>query len=208
MKPDQLQPLTQIIFVHGGNVFATNEEFYTSLRDWTYDPYAPARKHWRTSLMEETVVTHDFLFLEMPNKQNADYIAWSIWFEKVIPVIRDGAVLIGHSLGGGFYLRYLTEHALPVSVAQLHLVAPVVDTLECPGVGDFTIDVATWSGFKTQIGVVHLWHSVDDTSVPIHHSERFQEKMPAAVLHRFTDRGHFLQPDFPELTAVIKTATF
>lgn len=140
----------------------------------------------------------------MPCKQNADYTAWSIWFEKMAPYFRDGVILVGHSLGGAFLLRYLTEHILPVTIAQLHLIAPVVDDVDCNDVGGFKIDVANWPGFARSIKSVHLWHSTDDVYVPIHHSERFLAKYPQATLHRFTDRGHFLQSEFPELEAVIK----
>jgi uncharacterized protein len=194
----------QIVFIHGGGSFDSNEEFYAALRTWTYDPYQVERKRWRDSIATALVDTHEFMVPAMPNKQNADYIAWSIWFEKVVPYLRDGAVLIGHSLGGGFLLRYLTENNLPVRISQLHLVAPVVDAIDCPGVGDFVIDVATWSHFASRIEAVHLWHSSDDTLVPMHHSERFKAVYPEAVLHTFTDRGHLLQSEFPELLSVIQ----
>ena len=89
-------------------------------------------------------------------------------------------------------------------VRQLHLVSGVIDDVDCAGIGGFRIDVENWPGFASTIGEVHLWHSEDDTSVPIHHSERFNVLYPAAALHRFTDRGHFLTPEFPELLAEIK----
>ena len=185
---------TQIVFIHGGDSFATKDEFYNTIRSWTYDPYKPERKRWRDWLALELATTHELIAPAMPCKQNADYIAWSIWFEKVIPYLRDGVVLIGHSLGAGFLLRYLTENTLPVAVAQLHLVAPCIDQ-----VPEFGIDFAHWSGFTTVPVETHLWHSTDDTIVPIAQSEQFKEKYPEAELHTFTDRFHFLTEIFPEL---------
>jgi predicted alpha/beta hydrolase family esterase len=193
----------QIVFIHGGDSFDTKEELYAALQKRTFDPYSVEQRKWRDWLKEQTSETHDFLYLQMPNAWSADYVAWSIWFEKVIPYLRDGVILIGHSLGGGFLLRYLTENKLPVSIAQLHLVAPVVDDRDCPGVGGFQIDIAHWSGFKTVPQAVHLWHSSDDTLVPLHHSERFATAYPTAILHTFTDRGHFLTESFPELCTAI-----
>jgi hypothetical protein len=199
-----MTPKTQIVFIHGGDSFETKEELYAALRARAYNPTTPEQKKWRDWVKEQTSETHDFIYLQMPNAWNADYVAWSIWFEKVIPFLRDGAVLIGHSLGGGFLLRYLTEHKPPVTTSQLHLVAPVVDDLDCPGVGEFQIDVHNWPGFQSIPTAVHLWHSSDDTLVPIHHSERFKALYPSAELHTFTDRFHFLTERFPELLAEIQ----
>jgi len=195
----------QIVIIHGGDSFATNEAFYTALRRWTYDPYKPERKRWRDALVGNLVHSHEFIIPDMPCKQNADYTAWSIWFGKMVPYFRNGVILVGHSLGGAFLLRYLTENKLPVTIAQLHLIAPVIDNVDCKDIGGFKIDVAIWPGFAGSIESVHLWHSTDDMYVPIHHSERFQAVYPAATLHRFTNRGHFLTESFPELELVIKS---
>jgi len=198
-----MTPKTQIVFIHGGDSFATKEELYAALRKRVFNPYTLEQKKWRDWIKEQTTETHEFFYLQMPNAWSADYTAWSIWFEKMIPYLRDGVILIGHSLGGGFLLRYLTENTVPVTIAQLHLVAPVVDDLDCPGVGEFHIDVRNWPGFQSVPQAVHLWHSTDDTLVPIHHSERFKVLYPNAELHTFTDRFHFLTETFPELLSVI-----
>lgn len=190
---------TQVVFIHGGDSFATKEEMYAAIRSWTYDPYKPERKRWRDWLATELTDTHELIAPAMPCKQNADYTAWSIWFEKVLPYLRDGVVLVGHSLGGGFLLRYLTENQLPVQVSQLHLVAPCVDQ-----VSGFNIDLTNWSGFRSVPHSVHLWHSYDDAIVPIRQSEQFMEVYQEAVLHTFSDRFHFLTETFPELLAVIR----
>jgi predicted alpha/beta hydrolase family esterase len=195
---------SQIVFIHGGNSFANREEFYAALRTWTYNPNHPERKRWRDSIARELSDTHEFFVPAMPCKQNADYTAWVIWFEKLFPYLRGDVILIGHSLGGGFLLRYLTENILPASISQLHLVAPVVDELDCPGVGGFSIDLSTWSGFQSKIKASHLWHSSDDKLVPIHHSERLAVKLPTAIFHRFTNYGHFLTEEFPELKTILK----
>lgn len=193
----------QVIFIHGGDAFRNPEDLYVALRARDFNPYE-VRKKWRNEMIKNLDESHECHSLSMPNAMWADYEAWKIWFEKMVPYMRADAILVGHSLGGGFLLRYLTENELPVTVAQLHLVAPCVDDLECEGVGEFKIDLSIWNGFKSDIKSVHLWHSEDDTLVPIHHSERFVETYPTATLHRFTDRGHFLIESFPELELVIK----
>ncbi len=196
---------TQIVFIHGGDSFDTTAEFYEFVRSLKYDPYdATEQKKWRDGIKEALVETHECIMPRMPNALNADFLAWSIWFEKIVPYLRDGVVLVGHSLGSGFLLRYLSSNKLPITVSQLHLVAGVIDDLDCPGVGEFGVDITKWSGFVSSIHEVHVWHSSDDAYVPLHHAERLTAKYPNAITHYFTDRGHFLQGEFPELLTVIK----
>jgi predicted alpha/beta hydrolase family esterase len=195
----------QIIHIHGGDSFDNDEDFFAYLKTFPYNPYAVESQKWKNWIKESVAETHDFIAPQFPNAFNARYQAWVIWFEKMLPHLRDDLTLVGYSLGGGFLLRYLSENALPVSLKQLHLVAPVVDNQDCGGVGDFVIDVSTWQGFVTEAQSVHVWHSSDDPYVPIHHSERFVAAYPRATLHRFTDRNHFFQPEFPELLSVVRS---
>ncbi|MCU0678620.1 MAG: alpha/beta hydrolase [Candidatus Pacebacteria bacterium] len=190
----------QVIFIHGGDAFRDAEKLYAILRQRSFNPY-DQKKKWQEELFRNIESTHECHRLEMPNKWWADYEAWKIWFEKMVPYLRDGVVFVGHSLGGSFLFRYLTENKLPVTVGQLHLVAPVILPAEdCEG---FYIDLENWSGFSTNITAVHLWHSEDDFIVPITHSETVVNLFRAAVLHRFTDRFHFIGETFPEIETAI-----
>lgn len=190
----------QAIFIHGGDAFRDAEKLYAMLRGRTFNPYE-IKKKWQELLFSNRAETHECHRLTMPNSYWADYEAWKIWFEKMVPYLRDGVVLIGHSLGGGFLFRYLSENKLPVAVAQVHLIAPVMLSMEdCEG---FYMDIEHWNGFATRISAVHLWHSEDDTIVPIAHSEALKVRYESATLHRFTDRFHFIGEEFNELETVI-----
>jgi pimeloyl-ACP methyl ester carboxylesterase len=48
-------------------------------------------------------------------------------------------------------------------------------------------------------------HSEDDFVVPFSHAERFKEVVPHAELVRFTDKNHFIVPEFPELLERIRS---
>jgi hypothetical protein len=59
----------------------------------------------------------------MPAKQDADYIAWKIWFEKLFPFLQpENVILIGSSLGTIFLSKYLSENIFPRTIQSLHLV--------------------------------------------------------------------------------------
>lgn len=57
----------------------------------------------------------DFLVYQpqFPNKQNAQYPEWKLFFEKTIAQLEDGLILIGHSLGASFLVKYLSENKIP-----------------------------------------------------------------------------------------------
>jgi alpha-beta hydrolase superfamily lysophospholipase len=60
---------------------------------------------------------------EMPRAYEPEYGAWRQEFER--HPISKRTLLVGHSCGGGFLLRWLSEH--PQQVARLVLVAPWMD---------------------------------------------------------------------------------
>jgi predicted alpha/beta hydrolase family esterase len=146
---------------------------------------------------------------EMPNSKNASYKARKIWFEKLFPYLNDeGTILIGHSLGTIFLLKYLTENTFPKTISQLHLVGTILDEQEMPEfedyLGDFAFDITTIPSITKQVKQVFIYHSKDDDCCPYSHAERLSAFLPDATLLTFTDRGHFRQADFPELLEKIR----
>ena len=53
---------------------------------------------------------YEVLIPQMPNSQNARYSEWKILFEKIISILDDEIILIGHSLGGIFLVKYFSEN--------------------------------------------------------------------------------------------------
>lgn len=196
---ERTQP-PQVFFVPGGESFQTRDAFLAAVKSWELDLDAAPKKRWRDALRETVEdAGGQFHFLAMPCRENANYAAWKIWFEKAVPHMRNGVTLIGHSLGGSFLLRYLSEETLPVTVRDLHLVAPAVTEAGCPGLGEFATDLDNWSGLCTVPATIHLYHSADDTVVPVSESEALRAVLPQCAFHRFLDRGHFSGAEFPEL---------
>ena len=78
----------------------------------------------------------NYMYPQMPNKQNADYQAWKIEFEKILPDLDKDSILIGHSLGGIFLAKYLSENKLAQKLDSLHLVA--APYYKC---GNFNLDL-------------------------------------------------------------------
>ncbi|PIZ99308.1 MAG: hypothetical protein COX77_01900 [Candidatus Komeilibacteria bacterium CG_4_10_14_0_2_um_filter_37_10] len=55
-----------------------------------------------------------------------------------------------------------------------------------------------------QVKNINIYFSKDDPIVPPIDFIKYQKFIPAARFIEFTDRGHFLQPTFPELIQDLK----
>jgi uncharacterized protein len=199
----------QIVFIHGADAFSDYESFLNYLRvDEITDPLGVnPSKRWHQTLREELFDTHEVYKPSMPNKENAKYLEWKIWFERYFQFLRDGVILIGHSQGGYFLAKYLSENKMPVSVQALFLLgAPFEKREDVQGEdgGDFAFDTVNLSNLIGQVSDVHIWHSEDDFVVPYAHALLYKGALPQAALHTFTDKNHFLIEEFPELIEEIQ----
>lgn len=196
----------QVVVIHGGDSFRTREEYLQFLKYFplTIEQLRP-KWDWKRSLPETLGDGYDVLAPIMPNKTNAQYEEWVLWFEKILQFLEDGVILIGHSLGGTFLAKYLSEHTFPRRIGALLLVAaPHNHTGEC---GDFTLPVSL-AGAAAQVKRVFLFHSADDDIVPFTELAMYQHEFPNARATTFTDRGHFNQPEFPELVRCIMDSRY
>jgi predicted alpha/beta hydrolase family esterase len=193
----------QVIFIHGGQTYNSYDQYLSDLKTFVVDPYT-LKKKWRMTLGETLGGEYEVLVPEMPNKMNAKYREWEIWFEKYAPFLRNGVILIGHSLGASFLLRYLSQKDLPVELGGLYLIAAPFFTESTEEGGDFCFVEAQLPSIAQKVEKMVLIQSKDDKVVPFSHFERLTEVFPKAEHMIFDDRGHFNQESFPELIAHIK----
>jgi predicted alpha/beta hydrolase family esterase len=201
--------MKQLIFIRGGEAFDTHEDYLAYLHNRSYNPFDTHRS-WRDWV--GWALSDEFQIMEptMPCKQNAQYEPWKIWFEKLFPYLNDEPlVVVGHSLGGLFLAKYLSENDMPKRISQLHLVAPIFDNMGLQGetVGDFTIDPAKFPRVEVQCDRICIYQSNDDIVCPPYHGKQYAAHMPTAKFMTFEHRGHFLQPAFPELLENITKMT-
>ena len=193
----------QIVVIHGGNSYDTYEAYLADLRSAELSLERLNSKDWKDTLSTQ-LPEFEVIYPKMPNSKNAHYLEWKIWFEKLIPLLNDEAVFVGHSRGGIFLAKYLTENEFPKRILSLHLVAAPYDTeLAKQSLGDFalTSSVERLSHYTDQI---FIYQSKDDVIVAYADALKYQRDLPSAQLISFEDRGHFNQEDFPELIERIK----
>lgn len=196
--------MTQVIVLHGGDSFSSHGAYLAFLRDFTIEnlDYLKRKPDWKARLPEVLGSEYEVLAPQMPNKWNARYTEWKLWFEKFLPFFNDGIILVGHSLGASFLTRYLAENDFPVRIKATLLVAGVY-SLDVEGMTEeFTAPVSL-DRFAKQSGNIFLYHSEDDPVVPFSELAKYQVALPSAIARTFTDRQHFNQETFPELLADI-----
>ena len=196
----------QIIAIHGGTSFNTHEQYISFLR--TRELTKEKLRHcddWRSSLARGLGDSFEVLVPKMPNGTNAHYVEWCIWIERCMEFIEDDAVLIGHSLGGIFLVKYLSEHVFPKRIKAVILVsAPYNQTLTPEFLTDFALPVSL-DNFSQQVRELYLLHSKDDPVVSIIEQDKYIRAFPYAHAIQLNKREHFQQEQFPELIELIKS---
>jgi predicted alpha/beta hydrolase family esterase len=134
----------------------------------------------------------------MPSGRNAKYNEWSIWFEKLFPYLNEEIILIGHSLGATFLIKYISENILPIHINQIHLVAGAICIKGGFGYND------SLDKIEKQCNNIFIYHSIDDPVVDFEDALKYQKMLTNAKFEQFEDRGHFLQEKFPEIVGNIK----
>ncbi len=196
----------QIVIIHGGTPFDTDEDYLSYLKNQeiSLDRLRP-RKDWKEALSRELGENFDILIPQMPSKTNAHYREWKIWLERIIPLLDKEIIFIGHSLGGIFLAKYLSENDFPKKIKATILVAtPFDDEKSERSLADFKLP-SSLERFAKQGGKIYLMQSKDDPEVLLEQLEKYKQTLPNAKAMVFEDRGHFNQESFPEIIELIKT---
>ena len=195
----------QILFIHGGYTFESNKDYLSFLKKYELDPYRK-KAYWIVWMALKLKHKYEVLIPDMPCEKNAKYEEWKIWFEKYIPFIKDkNPILIGHSLGAIFLLKYFSENSFPKKVFQLHLVSSAIydEGLSPEKLASFKSNIKKIKDIEKKCKELHLWHSKDDKTCLFKNSEVIKKIIPNANFHIFENKGHFKQPTFPEFLKVI-----
>lgn len=191
--------MKQVIIIHG---LPSKEEFYDSRYP------SPSNSHWipwiQKQLNKQNILSQA---LEMPEPYFPDYQKWSEVFSQM--KISNETILVGHSCGAGFLVRYLSEH-LKVTPKKVILVAPWIDPgndnyLRSQGNNFFDFSMDKNLAKRSE---VHIIFSTDDEKYILESVEEIKSEISGIHYHEFTNKGHFTEPDlgskeFPELVELI-----
>jgi predicted alpha/beta hydrolase family esterase len=166
-----------------------------------FDPKMPSASNfcWIPWLQKQLIINGITAATpEMPMAYEPDYPIWRREFERYD--ITPATILVGHSCGGGFIVRWLSEN-MNARVGKVVLVAPWLD----PG----HKETGSFFNFEIDAGLVEstegltTFYSDDDDDDIQQSIEMLKNKLPGASFKKFHGYHHFvdskLTNGFPEL---------
>lgn len=196
----------QILLIHGGMTFKTTRDYLRYLKTRTVS--VEKRVSWSGEYLDEQLGrTYEIIRPRMPLTENAQYEEWKIHFERHIPHLRSGVILIGVSLGGIFLAKYLSENKFPKKIQGVFLVCPPFDDTVTGEdlVNGFKLK-ADLSRLEMSIKNLYLLFSEDDDVVPVAHAEKYARALKKSHILIFKSKGgHFRVAKLPEIVKLIKS---
>jgi len=184
--------MDKAIIIHG---MTDRQEYYDAAM-----PDSLSNSHW-SPWLQQKLCQNDILAQtpEMPVPYTPNYEAWKTEFERLSP--DEDTLLVGHSCGGGFIVRWLSDNPDKV-VGKVVLVAPWLDIEgDYPDMFNFDMrrDIAT----QSKSGVDVLVSTNDGVHMQTTLA-RLKQGVDGFNYHEFVDYGHFTlrtmkTREFPEL---------
>lgn len=174
-------------------------------KDEHYDPTRPSNSedHWFGWLKRQLILRDvHAVAIEPPFPFRPRYEVWKREFERFD--ISPDTVLVGHSCGGGFLVRWLSEHC-DVRVGKVVLVAPWINPDNNPASDtadffDFVID----PDMASRTAGLTVFYSDDDETSVLATVDILRNRVQQVTYREFHGYGHFCAEamkteGFPEL---------
>jgi predicted alpha/beta hydrolase family esterase len=177
-----------VLFIQGGGE-GTHDEWDNKLVD---------------SLLRELRPGYDIRYPLMPNESDPCYARWRDAIQAELSGLSDGAILVGHSVGGTILINTIAAKPPERTLGGLFLIA-------APFIGDGgwpndEIKPHMNLGAVLPDGVpIFLYHGDDDDTVPIEHVDLYATAIPQAVVRRLQARNHQINDDLIEIAYDIRS---
>ncbi|MFR0357557.1 alpha/beta fold hydrolase [Streptomyces sediminimaris] len=181
--------IQHVLFVQGGGA-GVHDEWDDKLVD---------------SLSRELGDAYEVRYPRMPEEADPSYARWSPAIRREVAGLEDGAVVIGHSVGGTILVHALAEQPPPRTLTAIVLVAaPFVGRGGWPGE---EFELPGDLGARLPHGArVHVFHGLEDEIVLPSHAGLYARVIPRAQVHRLPGRDHQLSNDLSEVAEAIRPA--
>jgi predicted alpha/beta hydrolase family esterase len=155
------------------------------------------------SLVRELGPDYEIRYPRMPHEGGPQYAPWAVALEQEFGNLRDGPILIGHSIGGTILINALAEHAAKWTPGGVFLIsAPFVGKGGWP-----SKDIGPMSDLGTRLPArvpLYLYYGSKDDTVPLKHAGLYERAMPSAVIRWLANRDHQLNNELSEVAADVR----
>ncbi|MBI5068283.1 MAG: alpha/beta hydrolase [Deltaproteobacteria bacterium] len=177
----------QVLFIQGGGA-GTHDE-------WDDELVASLGRHLGPG--------REVRYPRMPHEDDPSHARWGAAIRRELAALGDGATVAAHSVGGTLLLHALAERMPRRTPATVVLIAaPFV------GAGGWAGDefeLPSDLGARLPQGVqVHVFHGLEDETVPPSHADLYARAIPQAQLHLLPRRDHQLNGDLREVARAIR----
>ncbi|MFL5617182.1 MAG: alpha/beta fold hydrolase [Gemmatimonadaceae bacterium] len=164
-------------------------------------------EEWDSKLVESLRralgARYEVRYPRMPNEADPTMATWRPVLETELASLRDGAIVVGHSLGGTMVINLLAESPPMIALDAIVLIA-------APFIGEGgwkSEDTEAHPDLAERLPVavpVFLYHGEDDAVVPVAHVELYAASIPRAHVRRLAGRDHQLNDDLSEVASDIR----
>jgi len=178
----------QILFIQGGGA-GTHDEWDNKLVE---------------SLRRELGDGYEVRYPRMPDEGDPSHATWSPTIRRELADLDDGAIVAGHSVGATILINALAEQPPGCVLEAIVLIAaPFVGEGGWPS-DEFELPKDL--GARLPHGArVHVFHGLQDETVPPSHADLYAQAIPQARVHRLPGRDHQLNNDLSDVAKAIST---
>jgi len=156
------------------------------------------------SLERELGESYAVRYPRMPGEDDPSYPAWKAALIGELESLEDGAILVGHSIGGTILIHVLAEQPPKPRFGGLFVIAaPFIGEGGWPS--DDINDGKDFSACLPPGVPVYLYHGAEDAEVPAAHVHLYAKAIPNAVVRTFERRDHQLNNDMSEVAQDIRS---
>jgi len=141
----------------------------------------------------------------MPDEDDPTFAAWGPAVRRELADLADGAIVVGHSVGGTLLLQVLVDRPSPRALGGIVLIAAPF-----AGAGGWASEELTpphdLGARLPQDVPVHVFHGLDDRTVPPPHAQLYARAVGQAQVHLLPGRDHQLNEDLSEVARVLERA--
>jgi predicted alpha/beta hydrolase family esterase len=163
-----------------------------------------ADKAMVNSLQERLANAYDIIYPELQPDESAPDFGWIQQIEQKVLETKDGAIIVGHSLGASMLLKYLSENPVSKKIKGVFLIS----TPHWSGNEDWIKGLQLRENFAGKLPVnvpLFFYHCKDDEVVSFDHLDYYKQNVSQATFREIESGGHQLNNDLTVIARDIKS---
>jgi uncharacterized protein len=156
------------------------------------------------SLQNELGKDYQIIYPELKSDEDAPDFGWVKQIGEEIDKLKDGVILVAHSLGASMLLRYLSENRISKKITGVFLLA----TPYWNGNEEWKEGLKLQKDFAENLPKnipIFFYHCRDDEEVPFDHLAFYRKKVSGVTFREIESGGHLLDKKLDRVAQNIKS---